>query len=198
MLERGEKGASWQDSLEGKDDASEAAVVRWGVQGEGGVGGDSGAQDGEPSSAELYEQIGRLKIELHWIKNKVAADGVQQQGCGVLSGDVGGSAATRPAGDFPHGSGVAVHEPGVHGRLAAESMAISSDGKGRAINNVMIERWRRTVKYENIDLKDDVTGADCHPGLLAYLTYDCHEGPHQSLANQTPGTPSKPLAANPR
>ena len=29
----------------------------------------------EPSSAELYEQIGRLKIELDWVKNKVAADG---------------------------------------------------------------------------------------------------------------------------
>ena len=29
----------------------------------------------EPSSAELYEQIGRLKIELDWVKKKVAADG---------------------------------------------------------------------------------------------------------------------------
>ncbi len=33
-----------------------------------------GATEG-PSSAELYEQIGRLKIELDWVKKKVAADG---------------------------------------------------------------------------------------------------------------------------
>jgi putative transposase len=72
------------------------------------------------------------------------------------------------------------------GRLAAESIAISMDGKGRAIDNVMIERLWRTVKYENIYLKDYATGADCHQGLQAYLTYYCHERPHQSLANQTP------------
>ncbi len=35
-------------------------------------------------------------------------------------------------------------------------------------------------------LKDYATGADCHQGLQAYLTYYCHERPHQSLANQTP------------
>lgn len=72
------------------------------------------------------------------------------------------------------------------GRLAAESIAISMDGKGRAIDNVMIERLWRTVKYENIYLKDYATGADCHQGLQAYLTYYCHERPHQSLSNQTP------------
>ena len=72
------------------------------------------------------------------------------------------------------------------GRLAAESIAVSMDGKGRAIDNVMIERLWRTVKYENIYLKDYATGADCHQGLQAYLTYYCHERPHQSLANQTP------------
>ena len=50
----------------------------------------------------------------------------------------------------------------------------------------MIERLWRTVKYENIYLKDYATGADCHQGLKAYLMYYCHERPHQSLANQTP------------
>jgi len=39
-------------------------------------------------------------------------------------------------------------------RLEQESIAISMDGKGRAIDNVMIERLWRTVKYENIYLKE--------------------------------------------
>jgi len=72
------------------------------------------------------------------------------------------------------------------GRLAAESIAISMDGKGRAIDNVMIERLWRTVKDENIYLKEYATGADCHQGLKAYFTYYCHERPHQGLSNQTP------------
>ncbi|MBI1348008.1 IS3 family transposase [bacterium] len=72
------------------------------------------------------------------------------------------------------------------GRLAAKSIAISMDGKGRAVDNVMIERLWRTVKYENIYLKEYATGADCHRGLKAYFTYYCHERPHQGLSNQPP------------
>ena len=60
------------------------------------------------------------------------------------------------------------------------------DGKGRAIDNVMIERLWRTVKYENIYLKEYTTGADCHAGLKAYFQYYRHERPHQGLANRTP------------
>lgn len=72
------------------------------------------------------------------------------------------------------------------GRLERESIAISMDGKGRAIDNVMIERLWRTVKYENIYLKEYTTGADCHEGLKEYFHYYSHERPHQGLANQTP------------
>ena len=57
------------------------------------------------------------------------------------------------------------------GRLTAESIAISMDGKGRAIDNVMIERLWRTVKYENIYIKEYTSGADCHQGLQAYFQY---------------------------
>ena len=71
-------------------------------------------------------------------------------------------------------------------RLASESIQISMDGKGRALDNVMIERLWRTVKYENIYIKDYATGADCHQGLKSYFQYYSHERPHTSLANQTP------------
>lgn len=72
------------------------------------------------------------------------------------------------------------------GRLRQESIAISMDGKGRAIDNVMIERLWRTVKYENIYLMDYATGADCHEGLQAYFQYYSHERRHQGLSKQTP------------
>jgi putative transposase len=72
------------------------------------------------------------------------------------------------------------------GRLLDESIQISMDGKGRAIDNVMIERLWRSVKYEESYLKSYSSGADCHAGLKAYFHNYTHERPHQGLGNQTP------------
>lgn len=72
------------------------------------------------------------------------------------------------------------------GRLLKESIQISMDGKGRAIDNVMVERLWRTVKYEEIYLKSYASGADCHAGLKAYFHYYTHDRPHQGLGNRTP------------
>ena len=71
-------------------------------------------------------------------------------------------------------------------RLSQASIAISMDGAGRAIDNVMIERLWRTVKYENIYVKDYATGADCHQGLKNYFHYYCRRRPHTSLGLKTP------------
>jgi putative transposase len=71
-------------------------------------------------------------------------------------------------------------------RLSQASIAISMDGAGRAIDNVMIERLWRTVKYENIYVKDYASGADCHQGLKNYFHYYCRQRPHTSLGLKTP------------
>ena len=71
-------------------------------------------------------------------------------------------------------------------RLEERSVAISMDGKGRAIDNVMIERLWRSVKYEEVYLKDYGSGAECHEGIERYFEYYCHERPHTSLGNKTP------------
>jgi putative transposase len=70
--------------------------------------------------------------------------------------------------------------------LKSNDVAISMDGKGRAIDNVMIERLWRTVKYEEVYLKEYVTGTDCYKGLGEYLNYYGHQRRHQSLDRQTP------------
>jgi putative transposase len=72
------------------------------------------------------------------------------------------------------------------GRLESAGVAISMDGKGRALDNVFVERLWRTVKYEEIYLKDYATGAECHGGLKSYLRFYCEERPHQSLDYRTP------------
>jgi len=71
-------------------------------------------------------------------------------------------------------------------RLVSESIEISMDGRGRALDNVFIERLWRSVKYEDIYLKEYASGADCQKGLRSYFQFYCHERPHQSLDYRTP------------
>lgn len=71
-------------------------------------------------------------------------------------------------------------------RLEAVGVSISMDGKGRALDNVFVERLWRSVKYEEVYLHDYTTGAECHGGLSAYLKFYCQERPHQSLGYRTP------------
>jgi len=60
------------------------------------------------------------------------------------------------------------------------------DGRGRALDNVFIERLWRTVKYENIYLKDYETVDDLIIGLDEFFRFYSQERPHQSLNGQTP------------
>jgi putative transposase len=71
-------------------------------------------------------------------------------------------------------------------RLKNHGIDISMDGRGRAIDNVMIERLWRTVKYEEVFLKDYLDVVDAIGNLKSYFWFYNHERPHQSLGYQTP------------
>jgi putative transposase len=60
------------------------------------------------------------------------------------------------------------------------------DGKGRAIDNVFVERLWRSLKYEDIYLKAYETIADLYQGLTRYFEYYSTQRPHQSLDGKTP------------
>ena len=70
--------------------------------------------------------------------------------------------------------------------LEKAGIRISMDGKGRALDNIFIERLWRSVKYEDIYLKDYVTVPALFLGLDQYFTFYNQERPHQSLDYQTP------------
>ena len=72
------------------------------------------------------------------------------------------------------------------GVLNDNKIKISMDGKGRAIDNIMVERLWRTVKYEDIYIKDYETVEDLIAGLRKYFSYYNHERSHQSLGDKTP------------
>lgn len=77
-------------------------------------------------------------------------------------------------------------------RLLQEEIAISMDGRGRALDNRMIERLWRTVKYEQLYVKEWATGDDCHAGLKNYFRYYNHERPHSALDGRTPWEAYRP------
>ncbi len=62
----------------------------------------------------------------------------------------------------------------------------SMDGKGRAIDNIFIERLWRSVKYEDIYLWSYSNGWELETGLKKYFTFYNQERPHQSLGYKTP------------
>jgi putative transposase len=72
------------------------------------------------------------------------------------------------------------------GVLAAAGIRISMDGKGSYHDNIFTERLWRSVKYEEIYLKEYATLADAEQGIAAYLRFYNERRPHQALAYQTP------------
>ncbi len=60
------------------------------------------------------------------------------------------------------------------------------DHRGRAFDNIFIERLWRSVKYENVYLKDYLRPRDARVGLNEYFHYYNDERPHQSLGYRTP------------
>ena len=70
--------------------------------------------------------------------------------------------------------------------LHSGNISISMDGKGRALDNVFIERLWWTVKYEDIYAKDYLDGKSLFDGLTTYFRYYNEERKHSKLDKQTP------------
>ncbi len=60
------------------------------------------------------------------------------------------------------------------------------DGKGRWLDNVVIERFWRSIKYEDIFLKSFENPHELEKGIEAYILRYNNFRPHQSLADATP------------
>ena len=72
------------------------------------------------------------------------------------------------------------------GRLESAGVAVSMDGRGRALDNVFVERLWRSVKYEDIYIQGYDTVPGLHRGLARYFAFYNDERPHQSLGYRTP------------
>jgi putative transposase len=72
------------------------------------------------------------------------------------------------------------------GVLKREGVAISMDGRGRALDNIFVERLWRNVKYEDVYLKGYANMAELTVGLAQYFAFYNAERPHQALGYETP------------
>lgn len=73
-------------------------------------------------------------------------------------------------------------------RLQTAGIRISMDGRGRALDNIFVERLWRTVKYEEVYLKDYQTVREAECNLRDYFRFYNQERLHQALDYRTPAT----------
>ncbi|MBI5970919.1 MAG: transposase [Deltaproteobacteria bacterium] len=72
------------------------------------------------------------------------------------------------------------------GRLEALGVAVSMDGRGRAPDNIFVERLWRTIEYEEVYLKSRETVAEAGESLARYFHFHDTERLHESLGYRTP------------
>jgi putative transposase len=72
------------------------------------------------------------------------------------------------------------------GQLQKSGTKISMDGRGRVFDNIFIERFWRSLKYEEVYLKNYENGTEAFRGICDYMDFYNNERPHQSLGNKTP------------
>jgi putative transposase len=79
--------------------------------------------------------------------------------------------------------------------LLRRSIEISMDGKGHYWDNIIVERLWRTIKYEEVYLKNYETGNEAYEGLAGYTDFYNYRRLHQSLGYRCPAEIYKKAAA---
>jgi putative transposase len=72
------------------------------------------------------------------------------------------------------------------GVLEAAGIRVSMDGRGRVYDNIFVERFWRSVKYEEVYLSDYRTVPEARAQLGAYFRFYNEERPHEALGYRTP------------
>src|SRR5471032_361450 len=71
-------------------------------------------------------------------------------------------------------------------KLEKPGVAISMDGRGRFMDNILIERLWRSIKYEEVHLKAYAEGREARAGIGSWMTFYNSRRPHQAMNNQMP------------
>lgn len=72
------------------------------------------------------------------------------------------------------------------GELERRGISVSMDGRGRCFDNIFIERLWRSLKHEEVYLKDYRQMSEARSGIAQWFEFYNHRRPHQSLGYRTP------------
>ena len=107
-------------------------------------------------------------------------------GDGLRAGGDAGRAGNGDPRHLQQRPGQPFHQPAVYALFQDTPVQISMDGKGRALDNIFTERLWRTVKYEEVYLKEYASPREARTGLGEYLDFYNYRRLHQALDYQTP------------
>lgn len=141
----------------------------------------------------LYPRTGRISVPICRCLQSFCGGlvPVQHDDLGMVQANPQGR--HRPvwqAGDSQHGPGsqFTAYEFCDWVTHPQQSIQLSMDGKGRAIDNIFIERLWRSVKYEHVYLFPAADGLECYRGIKEYFENYNAQRRHQGQGNQTPLT----------
>ena len=80
--------------------------------------------------------------------------------------------------------------------LLARGIKISMDGRGRALDNVFVERLWRTVKYDEVYLKCYLSQVEAHTNLERFFRFYNDHRPHSAFGDADPKTPMQVYLGN--
>ena len=72
------------------------------------------------------------------------------------------------------------------GELETRGVTVSMDGRGRCFDNIFIERLWRSLKYEEVYVREYASVPEARTGIGDWIQFYNHERPHQSLDYRTP------------
>ena len=78
--------------------------------------------------------------------------------------------------------------------LKGKGIRISMDGKGRAVDNIFIERFFRSLKYDYVYLHPANDGLELYQGVKEYIQYYNHTRHHQGIGRKIPASLYKSVA----
>jgi len=111
---------------------------------------------------------------------------VDDSGERVLSGALRGSFRISRPEIFNTDQGAQFTSPEFTGLLERAKIRISMDGRGRVYDNIFVERFWRSVKYEEVYLHEYRTVAEARAHLEVYFRFYNEERPHEALGYRTP------------
>ena len=130
------------------------------------------------TSVRLRRRFVYLTATLDWYSRYVVSWALSQS----LEAALAGGAPEI----FNSDQGVQFTSEAFTGLLERRGVAISKDGPGRVFDNIFSQRLWRTVKYEEVHLKDYADPREARDGLAAYFQFYNDERPHQALGYRTP------------